>query len=50
VLGAPIWWQDVLHTVIITVISVSIQFVLGMLLAIAMHRVIFARGTCARSP
>jgi multiple sugar transport system permease protein len=45
VLGAPIWWQDVLHTVIITVISVSIQFVLGMLLAIAMHRVIFARGT-----
>jgi multiple sugar transport system permease protein len=45
VLKAPIWWQDVLHTVIITVISVSIQFVLGMLLAIAMHRVIFARGT-----
>ena len=25
------WWQDVLHTVIITVIAVSIQFVLGML-------------------
>ncbi|MGI8713841.1 MAG: carbohydrate ABC transporter permease [Solirubrobacteraceae bacterium] len=45
VLSAPIWWQDVLHTAIITVISVSIQFVLGMLLAIAMHRVIFARGT-----
>ena len=33
------------HTVIITVVSVSIQFVLGMLLALAMHRVIFARGT-----
>jgi multiple sugar transport system permease protein len=45
VLSAPIWWQDVLHTVIITVVSVSIQFVLGMLLALAMHRVIFARGT-----
>jgi multiple sugar transport system permease protein len=44
VLSAPIWWQDVLHTVIITVVSVSIQFVLGMLLALAMHRVIFARG------
>lgn len=44
VLGAPIWWQDVLHTVIITVVSVSIQFVLGMLLALAMHRVLFIRG------
>ena len=44
VLSAPVFWQDVLHTVIITVISVSIQFVLGMLLALAMHRVIFARG------
>ncbi len=44
VLSAPVWWQDVLHTAIITVVSVSIQFVLGMLLALAMHRVIFARG------
>jgi multiple sugar transport system permease protein len=44
VLTAKVWWSDVLHTVIITVISVSIQFVLGMLLALAMHRVIFARG------
>ena len=44
VLSAPVLWQDVLHTVIITVISVSIQFVLGMLLALAMHRVLFARG------
>jgi multiple sugar transport system permease protein len=45
VLSSSVWWHDVLHTLIITVISVSIQFVLGMLLAIAMHRVIFARGT-----
>jgi multiple sugar transport system permease protein len=45
VLSAPVFWQDLWHTVIITVISVSIQFVLGMLLALAMHRVIFARGT-----
>jgi multiple sugar transport system permease protein len=45
VLSAPVFWQDFLHTVIITVISVSIQFVLGMLLALAMHRVIFARGS-----
>jgi multiple sugar transport system permease protein len=44
VLSAPVWWQVVWHTVIITVVSVSIQFVLGMLLALAMHRMIFARG------
>jgi multiple sugar transport system permease protein len=45
VLTAPVWWQVVWHTVVITVVSVSIQFVLGMLLALAMHRMIFARGT-----
>jgi len=44
VLSAPVWWQDVFHTLIITVISVSVQLVLGMLLALAMHRAIFARG------
>jgi multiple sugar transport system permease protein len=44
VLSAPVWWQDVLHTAIITVITVGIQLVLGMLLALAMHRAIFARG------
>src|SRR5207302_7084616 len=45
VLSAPVWWQDVLHTAIITVISVGIQFLLGMCLALIMHRAIFARGT-----
>ena len=45
VLTAHIWWMAVVHTAVITVITVSIQFVLGMGLAIAMHRVIFARGT-----
>ncbi len=44
VLSAPVWWQDVFHTLIITVISVSIEFVLGMCLALVMHRAIFARG------
>ncbi len=43
-LSAPVFWQDVLHTVIITVISVSIQFVVGMGVALVMHRVIFGRG------
>jgi multiple sugar transport system permease protein len=44
VLSSPLWWQDVLHTVIITFFSVSIELVIGMLVALAMHRVIFARG------
>jgi multiple sugar transport system permease protein len=44
VLSSSVWWQDVFHTAIITVVTVSIQLVLGMLLALAMHRAIFARG------
>ena len=44
VLSSPLWWQDVIHTLIITVFSVGIELVIGMLVALAMHRVIFARG------
>ena len=44
VLTATTWWQDLLATVIITVASVAIELVLGMLLALVMHRAIFARG------
>ncbi len=44
VLGSSLFWQDTMHTVIITVFSVSIELVIGMLIALAMHRVIFARG------
>jgi trehalose/maltose transport system permease protein len=44
VLSAAVFWQDVLHTVIITVVSVSLQFVLGMALALVMHRTLVARG------
>jgi multiple sugar transport system permease protein len=44
VLGSSLFWQDTLHTVIITFFSVSIELVIGMLVALAMHRVIFARG------
>jgi multiple sugar transport system permease protein len=45
VLTAPVFLADLWHTALITVVTVSIQFVLGMLLALAMHRAIFARGT-----
>jgi multiple sugar transport system permease protein len=44
VFRAHLFWMDLIHTVVITVASVSIELVLGMLLALAMHRVIFARG------
>jgi multiple sugar transport system permease protein len=43
-LSAPVFWQDVWHTLVITVISVSIQLVLGMCLALIMHRTLVARG------
>jgi multiple sugar transport system permease protein len=44
VFKAHLFWMDLIHTAVITVISVSIELVLGMLLALAMHRVIFWRG------
>jgi multiple sugar transport system permease protein len=45
VLTSPYWWQALWVTVLITVFSVSITLVLGMLLAIVMHRTLFGRGT-----
>ncbi len=44
VLGSSLWWSDVIHTLIITLISVAFELVIGMLVALTMHRVIFARG------
>jgi multiple sugar transport system permease protein len=44
VLTSSTWWQDVGHTLIITVFSVSIELVLGMAIALVMHRAIFGRG------
>jgi multiple sugar transport system permease protein len=45
VLSSPYWWQALKVTLIITVISVAITLVLGMLLAMVMHRTLFGRGT-----
>ena len=45
VLTSPYWWQALKVTVIITVFSVSISLVLGMLLAFVMYRTLFGRGT-----
>jgi multiple sugar transport system permease protein len=43
VLTSSTWWKDVETTAIITVISVSLELVIGMLIAQAMYRAIFAR-------
>lgn len=44
VLTSQTWWSDVAVTCIIMVVSVSIELVLGMLIALVMHRAIFGRG------
>lgn len=38
------WWTALLVTLAITVVSVAIEFVLGMALALIMHRTIFGKG------
>jgi multiple sugar transport system permease protein len=43
VLTSSTWWQDVANTLIITVCTVTLELVLGMLIAQAMYRAIFAR-------
>ncbi len=44
VLSSSLWWADVGHTVFITVVSVVLELVFGMLIALVMHRAIFGRG------
>jgi multiple sugar transport system permease protein len=44
VLTSTTWWSDLFTTLIITVCSVSLELVLGMVIALIMHRAIFGRG------
>ena len=44
VLTSSLWWKDFGHTILITGVSVTLELVLGMLLALVMHRAIFGRG------
>jgi multiple sugar transport system permease protein len=44
VLSSDLWWQTVFNTAFITVVSVAIELVLGMIIALVMHRAIFGRG------
>ncbi|MER8006835.1 sugar ABC transporter permease [Streptomyces sp. NPDC094149] len=45
VLSSPFWWQAFWVTLFITGVSVAIELVLGMGLALVMHRTIFGRGS-----
>jgi multiple sugar transport system permease protein len=49
VLTSTTWWQDVWNTTIITIASVSLELVLGMAIALVMHRAIFGRGAVRAS-
>src|SRR5699024_9997365 len=44
VLSSGYWWESLWVTVFIAVISVIIEFVLGLAIAMVMHRAIFSRG------
>ncbi|ARP70000.1 sugar ABC transporter permease [Streptomyces pluripotens] len=45
VLSSPFWWQAFWVTLFLTVVSVAVELVLGMALALVMHRTVFGRGT-----
>jgi multiple sugar transport system permease protein len=49
VLADPLWWEDVRTTVLLTAVTVSIELMLGMTLALAMHRIPLARRTLRTS-
>lgn len=44
VLTSNLWWTDLLTTLFITVVSVAIELVIGMALAVLMHRAMVGRG------
>jgi multiple sugar transport system permease protein len=49
VLTSSLWWTDVFNTIFIMVISVAIELVLGMAIAMVMNRAIFGRGVVRTS-
>ena len=44
VLSSDLWWQGLFNTLFITVVSVAIELVLGMIIALVMFRAIFGRA------
>jgi multiple sugar transport system permease protein len=49
VLTSDLWWTDFFNTVLIMVVSVAIELVLGMAIALVMFRAIFGRGVVRTS-
>jgi multiple sugar transport system permease protein len=44
VLKDPLFWHDTWNTVVIMVLTVSVELVIGFAFAMVMHRIVFARG------
>jgi trehalose/maltose transport system permease protein len=49
ILTDPLWWQVVLVTAIITLVTVAFELVIGFVFAMVMHRIIFGRRTVRTS-
>jgi multiple sugar transport system permease protein len=49
VLSSELWWIDLFNTVFVMVTTVAIELVLGMAIALVMHRAIFGRGAVRTS-
>jgi multiple sugar transport system permease protein len=49
VLSSPYWWHALVVTLIITIVSVAVELVLGMLLALLMHRTLLGRNAVRTS-
>lgn len=45
VLGSEVWWQSLANTLIVTIGSVAVELVLGLGLALVMHRTLVGRRT-----
>lgn len=44
VLASDYWWRSLWNTLLLTTVSVAIELVLGLALALLMHRAVFGRG------
>ncbi len=49
VLTSKVWWTDLSTTLIITVVSLAIELIIGMAVALVLHRAIFVRRTVRTS-
>src|SRR5918994_4241060 len=49
VLTSELWWTDLFNTLFVTVITVAVELVIGMAIALIMYRAIFGRGAVRAS-